>query len=531
MVKYRAMALLLALALLTPVFMVGNNNAMAAAGDPTARKTAILVAITYMNTGTSDAKPTFNFYPEKIGTAIPFTPKDTAGADLVLKPGASSSLAVSSVTGVADQANFKGSAVLTADQPMAATIVQIPQGQNATAPLVKNRPLANGFEASQAAAKYLIPTVLNAKFSNTTVFSVQNAEATNAVDISIQFIDETGAVAKTVPYTGIPAGAAVYVEADDANIGLPAAFNGAAIITAKVGSADGKIIAIANEMRIDEVNGDIKSFEGVSKGADTVYIPYAMCKAFTGNTTAYAVQNSGAAAAHVTVTYVGGTANGKTPVDPISTSEITIAPGQKASFVGCTGSMNGVLPDTFNGAATVKARTGEEIVVVGKVTGAGMSTGALGDSSGAAKIALPYVRYTPDPYFVDAAKEQRTNIAIQNISGKEIPANQITVKFINANGETVGSVYTHATALADGAKFSISPAANTTLGWTGALDSLGRFGAYGAAVGQGPYGGGAIVACAMTDCKLSAAGRVESTYAAGVAGVKVAEDYNGIPME
>lgn len=528
MVKYRFMALLLALALLTPAFMVSNNTAMAAAGDPTARETPILVAITYMNIGTADAKPTFNFYAANSGSAISFTPKGSDGtSDLVLAPGASSSLAVSNVTGIADQTNFQGSAVLTADSPMAATIVQIPQGQDGTQPLVKNRPLANGFEASQASSKYLIPTVLNAKFSNTTVFSVQNAEASNNVNLSIDFIDETGATVKTQTYTNLAPGAAQYVAADDATIGLPDAFNGAAVINATVsGGADGKIIAIANEMRIDDKSGDIKSFEGVAEGAQTVYIPYAMCEAFTGNSTAYAVQNSGTSNANVTVTYVGATNNGKDATQTLTAGPVSIAPGQKASFVGCEGKTNGVLPTTFSGAATVSAEAGQEIVVVGKVTGGGMSTGALGDPTGSAKVALPYVRWTPDPYFFDQAKEQRTNIAVQNISGSEIAANSVTVKFIDVNG-TVKGTYVHDQALANGAKFSINPST------AGATDAKGRFGVdEDADYGRGPWGGGATVECSAANCKLSVTGRVESAYwPANKDAGKVAEDYNGIPME
>ena len=94
-------------------------------------------AITYQNVSGSAAHVVFNFYNEKSGTSVQ--------VERDLPAGAGSSLAVAGLSGAeALPANFMGSAVLSSDQPVVATLVQIPQPNTST---VKNRPLSNGFSA------------------------------------------------------------------------------------------------------------------------------------------------------------------------------------------------------------------------------------------------------------------------------------------------------------------------------------------------------------------------------------------------
>jgi hypothetical protein len=455
--------------------------------------TKFVTSITYQNIGTATANISLNFYNENTGTA-------TTQVLPALPGGAGASFGVGNAAGLS--AGFKGSAVLSADQPIVATMVQVPQ--NSTT--VRNRPLSNGFGSGAGAASVRIPTVLKNTFDQTTQFSIQNVDSVG-VDLEIKFINADAAaggigdVVTTQTLTNLPAGAAKYYDAGTV-AGLLATFNGSVTITAKQTgtTTDGKIVATALELNV--AGAGASAFEGLSSDAATLYMPSAICNAFGGQTTAYAVQNTGTANATVTVEYsyrdVG------TPAAPLSTKTDakTVAPGAKASFNACTGGV----PANSSGSAVITS-VGSNIVAIGKVFGAGLSTAAPGATAGASKLALPYVRYSVTQF--DSGARQRTFIAVQNVGASDLAAGAVTVKYIGRDGTLLG---TH-TLGALPAKGKLS--SNATLA-TGDAAALAEFGYYsdgfgGSAVVEGPAGSQLVVV-----------GRVQSTG--------VGEDYNGIPI-
>lgn len=435
-------------------------------------------SITYQNVSPNAAHVTFYFYNENSGTPIQ--------VDRDLPANAGSSLSVASLTGTeALPANFMGSAVLSSTQNVVATLVQIPQPTTGT---VKNRPLSNGF--SQGAPQVLLASVLKNQFNTNSKFSIQNA-SDGAVDITVKFY----AVGQTTPTftataTAVPAGAAKYWDAGTINE-LGASFDGSAVVTAVVSGQSTPANVVGTVLELQTNNVGVRAFEGVpsTAAANTVYVATALCN-LSGMTSAYAVQNTSSTnAAAVTVTY----SNGATQSD-------NIPAGGKKSFSSCT---TGV-PAGFSGAAKITS-TGASIVVIGKVGGAGRYTAFLGETSGAARLALPYVRWTSDANFA-TGNFQRAQIAIQNIGGAAV--NNVKVHYLDKNGTEVGT-HTIAT-IGAGEKANSNPSnAGLTEFGVPASNPGGGFG--GAAIIEGPAGS-----------QLIAVARISSQTPAGV----VAEDYN-----
>jgi hypothetical protein len=447
------------------------------------------VSITYQNVGTAPATVSFDFFNEGgSGAPVSFTPSGT------LAPGASTSLAVGSVTGIG--AGFKGSAVLSADQPVVATIVQFANG-------ISTRPLSNGFSSADGSAQQLVATVLKNRFNYSTYFSVQNVEA-QPIDVTVKFYAAgSNTPAYTATQNNLPANAAKYFDAGQISQ-LGTTFDGSAVVEAKLAgtSTAAKTVITVNEL---QTNGNgAKSFEGTSKNGATVYMASALCK-FTAAqyTHAYAVQNASSTDS-VNFRVVYKRAGQADLVD----GPHTLAPGAKKSILGCT-----VMPANSSGSAVIE-RTGGSgtLVAVGKVDGGGVTSAFLGATTGAAKVALPYVRWSNDTNYNSGAR-QRSFVAIQNIGSGD--ATNVRVQYIDRNGAVV---QTHNLGtIAPGAKKNSDPAT------AGALDSCGRFGEYGGTNCLGTaFGGGAIV-LADNGAQLTAVVRVQNG-----AGAPAGEDFNGI---
>lgn len=455
--------------------LVGSAPAQAAAYG-----TSFVTSITYQNVGTAPATIMIDFYAESSATPISIPMA-------ALNPGASSSVYVGGLSQIASP--FKGSAVMNSDQPLVATLVQVPP----SASDVKNRPLSNGFTGGSPLV--MIPTVLKATFNTNTVFSVQNADSVGA-DLTLTFVPVSGA-AVPVTVTNLPPGAAKYYDlAQMAQLGTT--FNGSVTITAKKTgtTTDGAVVATSMELSTNSTG--VYAFEGAAQAANKIYMSSAFCKWGAGAAvnSAYAVQNVNATTdASVSVTFSNGLVDGP----------YTIQPGKKLSFPGCgvSGTLN---PAGFIGAATIDS-VGGEIVAIGKIYGNGLSTAFLGVGTGAPKIALPYVRWT-ETHWTDGTR-QRANIAIQNVGTGQIPAGAITVKYYDKNGTLLGT-HTINTALDVGKKTNSNPLSisQTEFGYIGTST-----------------GGGAVVEAA--GYQLAVIVRVE-TY---VAGGSVGEDYNGIPVQ
>ncbi len=145
---------------------------------------------------------------------------------------------------------------------------------------------------------------------------------------------------------------------------------------------------------------------------------------------------------------------------------------------------------------------------MGKVFGGGLSTAFLGFNSAAAKVALPYIRWTTDHWY-DGAR-QRAYIAIQNVGG-DLAAGQVTVKYYDKAGTLVGTDTLGA--IAAGAKVNSN---------AGNLGSAPEFGYY----PDGTFGGSAVVE-GPAGAELAVIVRVQSR----VGSLSVAEDYSGMAIQ
>lgn len=450
------------------------------------------VAITYQNVGSEAATVNIDFYAEGSSTAISFSPSGT------LAPYASTSLAVGSVSGLSSP--FKGSAVLSSDQPVVATIVQFATG-------ISNRLLSNGFSSESASSTQLVATVLKNSFNYTTIFSVQNAES-SAVDLTVQFF-AAGATTPTHTETvsNLPAGAARYFDAGTISQ-LGSSFSGSAVVTAELAgtSTPGNVVVTVNELQTNGNGGS--AFEGTPAGASTVYMPSALCKYAGVFDTFYAVQNASSTDS-VTFRVDYSISDGSTA----SQGPFTLSPGAKKSISTCSTDGDVGLASGQIGSATIVRTSGNgTLVAVGKVAGSNITSAFLGSTSGSSRLALPYVRWSPDSTY-NTGQRQRAFIAIQNVGSTT--ATNVRVEYRDRDGNLLG---THTLGdVAPGAKVNSNPALGN------ALDACGRFGEYGGGsdcLGT-QFGGGAIVLADSGD--LAAVVRI-STGNPTLAG----EDYNGI---
>lgn len=441
-----------------------------------AYEVAFTTSVTYQNVGTGPAEIVALFYEGPTDT----TPIEIVRPDLAQN--ASTSLFVGGLDDISD--GFQGSAVLESSQPLVATMVQLPQGSET----VRNRPLHNGF--SEGAPQALVATVLKNQFSTTSVFSIQNTGA-EATDLTLRFFDTSATEVYSETQT-VQKGAAYFFDAGK-EAGLGASFNGSAVIE----SSDSDIVGGDMELSTNAGGTAASAFEAVSQGAKKYYMPSALCDAFGGANTSYAVQNTSLTdSTTVTVRFSNG-----------ATLSKAVGPGAKQSFVACDATG---MTSNFSGSAEVTS-TDTDIIAIGKAYGTGLSTAFVGASSGAAKVALPYVRWATDAAYA-AGTQQRTFLTIQNVGDDDLAAGDVTVEYIKFDGTVQGTPHAlPAIAAGDKENSNASDAGLT------------EFGIYG-----GTYGGGAIVECTAADCELAVVARVSTQLAPGNF---ASEDYNGMPVE
>jgi len=477
-VKFTKLKAGMLIAALTASTFAGFGSAKA---QTNAYSTPFTTAVTYQNVGTGSATINLTFYAENSSS----TAASIALASLPAN--AATSIFVGNVSELSP--GFTGSGVLSSDQPLVATLVQLP----AAASSVKNRPLSNGFSAGSP--KVLIATVLKNQFSTTSKFSVQNTDTTG-VDLSVKFF----AVGATTPthtetVTNLPQNAAKYFDAGTI-AALGASFNGSAVVDVVKTGTTTPGSAVGSVMELSTTGNNASAFEGVPSGSTTVYMASAICNFFNPvSNSAYAIQNtSTSTAANVVVNFSNGT-----------TQTATIAPGGKASIFGCQNSSS----TPFNGSAKITSNV--PVIAIGKISGGGVSTAFVGSAAGADRVALPYVRWSETRYSTNQRDRQRTNLTIQNI-GAPLAAGAVVVKYYDKAGTLVGS---HSLgAIATDAK------ANSNAFNAGAAAS--EFGYY----TDGTTGGSAIVE-GPAGSQLVVVARVASFPATGLVG----EDYSGVEIQ
>jgi len=488
------------------VAMLFATVGIGAVSAANARTLSWVVSITYQNVGTAAANVGVDFYAENSATAIHYALPD-------LNAGAAASLYIGSVTDV--PAGFRGSAVMSSTQQLVATVVQF--HSNAAGETVKVRMLSNGFGDADASSTFLLATVMANNTNRTTIFSVQNIES-ETVTATFKFYDATGALASTKTYD-IPAQSTKYIEMDvAAQTGLPTTFNGSAIVTAVMksdGTTAARVVATENEYWTTKF--DAASFEGIpaSKASQTLYLATGLCKN-GGLRTYYAVQNSSlTTATNITVTYYNPADGSLKATD----GPYPIGAGQKKSIDTCLpAGMTG-----WSGSAKVVSDT-TPIVAIGRAQDgtAGVDpnkkdvfTAFLGEPSGYAKLALPFVRWGSDARYTAATNYggvQRSYLAIQNVS---TVSGKVNVKYMDKDGVLAA---TEVLTIAAGAKGQSNPSSAGALGKNGM--NAGEFGYY----PGGLFGGGVIIEVdgSTPTARFIAVARVQNPG--------MGEDYNGVPI-
>ena len=435
--------------------------------------TDFVTSIAYMNIGTAPANITLRVF-ESDGTYQDFT----IASDFPVN--AASTIYIGDLGGVGS--DFRGSAIMSSSQPLATTLIQIPQSPST----VKNRPLSTGFSAGDDVV--LVPTVLKNFYETNSIFTVQNVDSVAAA-VTVEFVPLSGTVV-TDNFTLQP-GAAKYYDMGGTTPITASSFNGSVVVTAVQSGTSTPGAVVATSLELHLTRDDTYAFEGINQGGSTIYMPSTFCNWGAGNAinAAFAVQNiSETTEAQVTVTYSGGAVDGP----------YAISPGAKRSFLGCTANS-----DNYIGAATVTS-TGGQVVAIGKIGGNDLSTAYVGFTQGYEKVACPYVRWTEE---YEAGVKQQVNIAIQNVGTATIPAGALSIDFYNGSG-TLQGTRTNPSDIPVGGKWSRS-----------AYDVEDEFGYTngGGAIITGPSGSKlAVIARAAT--------RTTGDNAAG-------EDYNGIPIQ
>ncbi len=465
-----------------------------AAFAQSATNQAWVSSIAYYTPSDSAGTLSVSFYAE--GSATPITLPDIA-----LPAHASGQLLVGGVSTL--PTGFKGSAVLSSDVYVVSAAVQF-----AADPDLGNygRLIYTGFSDADAAAQIFIPTLLNHKFGFTSTLAIQNTESFEVTaNVKVYAAGSTTPV-KDLNYD-IPAQSdKILGGASNAGDLMPADFTGSAVITgAKKGDAAtaGKLVASVQETM--DSGREAYAFEGVSAGADTIYMPSIACEATSQPVTSYfAIQNvSMTNTASVSIDFYDttGALIGNMPAK-------SLAPGAKLSENPCP---YGVAVGKL-GSAVIKS-TGANIIAMGKMRSkngiGGVSTAFLGLATGATKVALPFVRWA-----ATTSSDYSTYIAVMNIGSA--PATNVQAKYYDANGNLKGTE-TLATA---GSPINRFIKKNTTAMSAGALT--------GGTFGYSPLGGAVEI---TSDQPVAVVVRAQKDVVPALGTTtRFAEDYNGIAV-
>ncbi len=478
--RFIPLAALLVVALVIPISVVQAQSAT---------QQAWMTSITYYTPSDSPGQLTISFYSEGSETPITLPP-------ISLNPHAAGSLYVGGVSELGD--TFSGTAVLSSDVYVIATAVQFAAGAEANN---YGRLLYSGFTPSEAASPFYIPTVLNAKYGSTSLIAIQNT-ANFEVTANVKFY----AVGSTTPTVDknydIPAQSNVILPCGDASkVGLPAGFNGSAVITAydkSNPSIPAQVVASVQET--DDSGRGAYAFEGVASGANTIYMASMLCDAYGGQNSYYAIQNASLTdTANVTIDFydTGGSLAGQL----LSTA---LGAGTKMSVNPC----DYVAADT-SGSAVINS-TGAPVIAIGKVKAPnGMATAFVGQAAGSTKIAAPYIRWAATP-----TSEWRTYVAVMNVGTSA--ATNIVAKYYDGNGTLKAS---HPLASA-GSPLSQYIKTNTNASDAGALLPDGTF-------GFTPSGGSIEI---ESDQPLVVVVRAQKDVTGLGATTRFAEDYNGVSI-
>ncbi len=220
---------------------------------------------------------------------------------------------------------------------------------------------------------------------------IQNL-STETANVTVRFISSADGSTAVSQNVTIPGGASrtllSFITAPTGNLipfQAPAGFNGAAVI-----ESDQPVVAIAN--LTNTAFSITEGYPGFSAGSNSVLVPLVVRNNPVGGptglaSTAISVQNTGTAAANVTITYARGAAGNTGTIAP---ETVTLQPGQSRTFNQIDKTDLGDTTGLFIGSATVTS-TGAPVAVAVTQEGNAQLSSYSAFTGGTPRVALPLV--------------------------------------------------------------------------------------------------------------------------------------------
>jgi hypothetical protein len=276
-------------------------------------------------------------------------------------------------------AGFQGSAIISADQPVAAILNIL--GNNGVAGQAFYSESATGI--TQGSTGVNLPLIQRGNSGFNTWIAVQNTGASQA---SVTITYKAGGAGNnyTAPAVSIAPGAsAIFDQSTETNLG--AKFVGSATVT----SAQ-PLAVIVNQVGTGNLK-QLLTYSGFSGGSNSMALPLVQ-QANGGFSTGISIQNSGAVDANVTVTYgpnlvAGGAA--------LTADTATLQPGQSTVFLKSAAAK-------YVGSATVTtAAANQEVVVVVNQSSAtsGTSYEGLNTATATNRVSAPLLMAANGGFF------------------------------------------------------------------------------------------------------------------------------------
>lgn len=254
---------------------------------------------------TATAAITLNFYAEGSSTAVATVPGTIPAKGSVTYAPLPTEV----------PSSFKGSAIISSDQPVAAVV-------NIASPNLAATFGGGGYTGFTAGAKkFFLPLVFREFFTFSSFFSVQNiGDSPTTVTVDFVGTNGAGAVTKSQSQTIQPNTSFEFNQDSFAELGTN--FTGAATITSTTEDVVAAVMQVSS--------GQILGYGGFAAGATNPVMPIIQANRF-GYFTGANIQNVGTAATDVTVTFSPALENG-VPVGTECTETITVQPGAKVPF-------------------------------------------------------------------------------------------------------------------------------------------------------------------------------------------------------
>ncbi len=273
---------------------------------------------------------------------------------------------------------FNGSAIVSADQPVAAVVNVLGSGGVAAASYIGMQAGANSVQ---------IPLLMKGNYGFNTWFKVQNVGSA-ATNITVNYTDGTNAAASNVA-----PGAAATFDQNTEN-------HNATVFAATVSSSGQPLVASV----IEESQSTMFAFNGFTGGSTNPVMPLINANNF-GFITGVQIQNSGASATNVEVTYTstGGATCTETQTIPANTSA-TFALGVFTTGTPAGATTNCTTGATFVGSARVTGNSASmplNVIVnqLNNSTSAGEAYSGFDPSTLTNKVVMPLIMDRNYGYF------------------------------------------------------------------------------------------------------------------------------------